>query len=78
MPPWPSCWRNTPAPTASTCASWPAIAHEEKLRNKPPRAFRELFRELRLLLADNGAGGNHDEAGFDETGDETGFDPDHA
>ena len=53
-------------------------AHEEKLRNKPPRAFRELFRELRLLLADNGAGGNHDEAGFDETGDETGFDPDHA
>ncbi len=25
-------------------------AHEEKLRNKPPRAFRELFRELRTLL----------------------------
>ena len=31
-------------------------AHEEKLRNKPPRAFRELFRELRtLLLGGNGA-----------------------
>ena len=53
-------------------------AKDEAARNKPPRAFRELFRELRLLLADNGAGGNHDEAGFDETGDETGFDPDHA
>ena len=26
-------------------------AHEEKLRNKPPRAFRELFQELRRLLA---------------------------
>ena len=25
-------------------------AQEEKLRNKPPRAFRELFRELRTLL----------------------------
>ena len=31
-------------------------ANEEKLRNKPPRAFRELFRELRtLLLGGNGA-----------------------
>ena len=26
-------------------------AHEEKLRNKPPRAFRELFRELKALHA---------------------------
>ncbi len=25
-------------------------AHEEKLRNKPPHAFRDLFRELRELL----------------------------
>ena len=25
-------------------------AHEERKRNKPPRAFRELFRELRTLL----------------------------
>ena len=55
-------------------------AHEEKLRNKPPRAFRELFQELRALLADNGAGDadDDDEAGLGETGDETGFDPRHA
>jgi ribosome-associated protein len=26
-------------------------AHQEKLKNKPPHAFRELFRELRDLLA---------------------------
>jgi len=26
-------------------------AHQEKLKNKPPHAFRELFRELRELLA---------------------------
>ncbi len=25
-------------------------AHEEKARNKPPRAFRELFREVKALL----------------------------
>lgn len=29
-------------------------AHEEKLRNKPPHAFRELFRELRELLKSPG------------------------
>ena len=27
-------------------------AHQEKLKNKPPHAYRELFRELRDLLAD--------------------------
>lgn len=27
-------------------------AHQEKLKNKPPHAFRELFRELRDLLSD--------------------------
>lgn len=31
-------------------------ANEEKLRNKPPRAFRELFRELRALLVQGNAG----------------------
>lgn len=36
-------------------------AAEERAKNKPPHAFRELFRELRELLAD--AGG---EAGDDE------------
>lgn len=33
-------------------------AHEDKLRNKPPHAFRELFRELRELLA--GSDGDDD------------------
>ena len=28
-------------------------AHNEKLKNKPPHAYRELFRELRDLLADS-------------------------
>ena len=30
-------------------------AHEERKRNKPPRAYRELFRELREVLAIEGA-----------------------
>ena len=29
---------------------------EERKRNKPPRAFRELFRELKALLAAGAAG----------------------
>ena len=29
-------------------------AHQERLKNKPPHAYRELFRELRELLADSG------------------------
>jgi ribosome-associated protein len=28
-------------------------AHEEKLKNKPPHAYRELFRELRELFAEH-------------------------
>jgi len=43
-------------------------AHEEKLRNKPPHAYRELFRELRELLADKSADGSDEddiEAGND-------------
>ncbi|WAC63384.1 DUF615 domain-containing protein [Pseudoxanthomonas sp. SL93] len=36
-------------------------AAEERAKNKPPHAFRELFRELRELLADAG-----DETGDDE------------
>ncbi len=38
-------------------------ALDEKAKNKPPRAFRELFRELRELLA--GAGQDEDEASDD-------------
>ncbi len=41
-------------------------AHEEKLRNRPPHAYRELFRELRELFAESGA--EDDDAG--ETADE--------
>jgi ribosome-associated protein len=43
-------------------------ANEEKLRNKPPRAFRELFRELRLLVIGTGTG----ESGDADSGDEDG------
>lgn len=32
--------------------------HEERKRNKPPHAFRELFRELRELTAQGEAGAN--------------------
>ncbi len=50
-------------------------AHEERKRNKPPHAFRELFRELKELLAqdaataDEVAGEAFDE---DEDGDDHG------
>ena len=43
-------------------------AHEEKLRNKPPHAFRELFRELRELLADKHS--DEDDTGIDGSGSE--------
>ena len=42
-------------------------ANEEKAKNKPPRAFRELFQEVRALLVD--AGG--EEAGEDEDPDDS-------
>lgn len=42
-------------------------AHEEKLRNKPPHAFRELFRELRELLADKPSEEGEDSAGMDDS-----------
>ena len=46
-------------------------AHEERKRNKPPRAFRELFRELKELLAHDGsAAGDDADESFDEDGDE--------
>ncbi|HWS77999.1 MAG TPA: ribosome biogenesis factor YjgA [Thermomonas sp.] len=34
--------------------------HEERKRNKPPHAFRELFRELRELLAEDGTAADDD------------------
>lgn len=42
-------------------------AHEEKLRNKPPHAFRELFRELRELLAVSSDEGEDAEAPDDDS-----------
>ena len=46
-------------------------AHEEKLRNKPPRAFRELFRELRELMAqgEHASGDDADDTFDDGDGD---------
>ena len=43
-------------------------AHVEKLKNKPPHAYRELFRELRELLADS------NEHGDIESGEDGAFD----
>ena len=40
---------------------------EERKRNKPPRAFRELFRELRDLLAGDGNEGEGEALEDDET-----------
>jgi ribosome-associated protein len=47
---------------------------EEKKRNKPPHAFRELFRELRDLLAqaDEAADGEADALFDDDDGDDHG------
>ncbi len=42
-------------------------AHEERLRNKPPHAYRELFRELRELLQASGMGNG--ESGIEGTDD---------
>jgi ribosome-associated protein len=42
-------------------------AHEEKLRNKPPHAFRELFRELRELLAGDRSEEDEDIAGMQDS-----------
>ena len=46
---------------------------EEKKRDKPPRAFRELFRELRELMAQGEAAADeHAQDAFDEGEDEHG------
>ena len=49
-------------------------AHEEKLKNKPPHAYRELFRELRELFEtqDDDGDDQDDAVGFDDAdSDET-------
>ena len=46
---------------------------EERAKSKPPRAFRELFRELRELLAqDGGASGEEADGAFDGNEDDHG------
>lgn len=47
-------------------------AHEERLRNKPPHAYRELFRELRELLHEPGM--ENGESGIDASLDDNGED----
>ena len=45
---------------------------EERAKNKPPRAFRELFRELHDLLAQDAAAPGEDaDDGFDDDGDDS-------
>lgn len=44
-------------------------ANEEKARNKPPRAFRELFQEVRAALADGSAADAGEDDDFADTGD---------
>lgn len=43
-------------------------AKEERLKNKPPQAYRELFRELRKLLAKEEAEGDEEAALLDADG----------
>ena len=47
-------------------------AHEERLKNNPPHAYRELFRELREMLQD--AGIEHGESGIEASLDDDGED----
>jgi ribosome-associated protein len=45
--------------------------HEERKRNKPPHAFRELFRELRELMAQDAASAGDDALdAFDDDGED--------
>lgn len=45
--------------------------HEERKRNKPPHAYRELFRELRELMAQDAASADDDaQDAFDDEGED--------
>ena len=45
--------------------------HEERRRNKPPHAFRELFRELRELMAQEAVSADDDaQDAFDDEGED--------
>lgn len=46
-------------------------AQEERNKNKPPHAFRELFRELRELLAESADEGGSEDSDTDDGDDQT-------
>ncbi len=46
-------------------------AHEERLRNKPPHAYRDLFRELRELFQDTESEDGESEVDGSNAADET-------
>ncbi|MCW0376459.1 ribosome biogenesis factor YjgA [Xanthomonas sacchari] len=49
-------------------------AKDERLKNKPPHAYRELFRELREMILGGASGTANGESGIEEADDDAAFD----
>ncbi|XQA75035.1 ribosome biogenesis factor YjgA [Xanthomonas sacchari] len=49
-------------------------AKDERLKNKPPHAYRELFRELREMILGGASGTGNGESGIEEAEDDAAFD----
>ncbi|MCW0462508.1 hypothetical protein NB717_003576 [Xanthomonas sacchari] len=49
-------------------------AKDERLKNKPPHAYRELFRELREMILGGASGMGNGESGIEEADDDAAFD----
>ncbi|XQA68250.1 ribosome biogenesis factor YjgA [Xanthomonas sacchari] len=49
-------------------------AKDERLKNKPPHAYRALFRELRELILGGASGMGNGESGIEEADDDAAFD----
>ncbi|MDQ1093938.1 ribosome-associated protein [Xanthomonas sacchari] len=49
-------------------------AKDERLKNKPPHAYRELFRELRELMLAGASGMGNEESGIEHADDDEAFD----
>lgn len=49
-------------------------AKDERLKNKPPHAYRELFRELREMILGAASGMGNGESGIEEADDDAAFD----
>ncbi|MET7140787.1 ribosome-associated protein [Xanthomonas sp. PPL139] len=49
-------------------------AKDERLKNKPPHAYRELFRELRELILSGASGLGNGDSGIEQDDDDTAFD----